>query len=253
VTDHVSTLPWEQLARLIAARDAASAEQFLQDLQGGEVARALSRLSEDDQRALLDLLGPQISADLIEHLSSAQAVEIIEELTAADAAAILEEIPSADRVDLLADLTTADATAILDAMPAEQADDTRRLLQYPEDTAGGVMITEDLSYPEHLSVGDVVEDMRAHGERYSDYDIQYAYVTDGERRLVGVLRLRDLLLARPTHTVAAIMMRDPLRVLDDAGLTDLKQVFDDHAFVGVPVTNAAGQLVGVARRAARTA
>ncbi len=250
MTDHVSVAPWEQLATLIAARDAASAERFLHDLPSGEVARAVSRLSEDDQRALLDLLGPHTSAALLEHLSNVQAVELIEELPAADAAAILEEIPSADRVDLLADLEHADAAAILDAMPAEQADDTRRLLLYPEDTAGGIMITEYLSYAEHFTVGDVVEDMRAHGERYSDYDIQYAYITDGERRLVGVLRLRDLLLARPMQTVSAIMMRDPLSVPDDAGLTDLKQVFDDHAFVGVPVTNAAGQLVGVARRAA---
>ncbi len=250
MTDHVSVAPWEQLAILIAGRDAAAAEQFLHDLPAGELARTVSRLSEEDQRALLDLLGPQSSALLFEHLSSAQAVEIIEDLPAADAAAILEEIPSADRVDLLADLGRADAAAILDAMPAEQADDTRRLLQYPEDTAGGVMITEYLSYAEHLTVGDVVEDMRAHGERYSDYDIQYAYITDAERRLVGVLRLRDLLLARPTQTVGAIMMRDPLSVPDDANLTDLKQVFDDHAFVGIPVTNAAGQLVGVARRAA---
>ncbi|MDH3292012.1 MAG: magnesium transporter [Gemmatimonadota bacterium] len=250
MTDHVSAAPWEQLAALIAVRDAASAERYLHDLPAGEVARTLSRLSEDDQRSLLDLLGPQLSADLIEHLSSAQAVEIIEELTAANAAAILEEIPSADRVDLLADLESADAAAILDAMPVEQADDARRLLQYPEDTAGGVMITEYLSFAEHLTVGDVVEDMRAHGERYSDYDIQYAYVTDAERRLAGVLRLRDLLLARTTQTVGAIMMRDPLSVPDNAGLTDLKQVFDDHAFVGVPVTNAAGQLMGVVRRAA---
>ena len=114
------------------------------------------------------------------------------------------------------------------------------------------MITEYLSYPEHLTVGDVVENLRAH-EEYSDYEIQYAYVTDAAVRLVGVLRLRDLVLAKAATPVRSIMIRKPLHVPVDASLEELKQFFTDHPFVGAPVTDADGRLVGVVRRAAMEA
>jgi magnesium transporter len=207
-------------------------------------------MSDTDQRALLELLGPEHSASLLELLSDAQTVAIIEDLPPAQAAAIVEELPSAERADLLGELPVADAAAILEHMPPAEASGTRILLQYPPDSAGGLMITEYVSYPDRFSVGDVVDDLRDQGERYSDYEIQYCYVMDDEAKLIGVLRLRDLLMAPHALPVRSLMLRDPLHVQVDAGLDNLKQFFDDHPFVGVPVTDSQGVLVGVVRRSA---
>lgn len=188
--------PWERLAALIAARDPARIRRFLKVLPGSELPRSLSRIASKARASLLSLLGPEESAELLGNLPDAQAVKVIEDMEPDQAAAIIEELPSAERADLLGELDDAEANAILDQMPEAEASEARLLLQYPADTAGGVMITEFVSYPDHVTVEDVVEDLWAYGEHYSDYEIQYAYITDGDGVLSGVLRLRDLLLAQ---------------------------------------------------------
>ena len=242
--------PWDRLSALIAAGDITGIRRFLKISPAGEVARAISRVAEKARGSLLDLLGPEDSADLLGNLSDAQAVEVIGELQPDQAAAIIEGLPSAERADLLGELNQADRTAILDRMPDAEATDARQLLQYPPDTAGGVMITEYVSYPEQVTVADVVEDLWAYGEHYSDYEIQYAYIRGMDGTLVGVLRLRDLVLARPTMPVGDIMIEDPVRIRADAGLDELKRVFDSQPFFGVPAVDADNRMVGVVRRAA---
>jgi magnesium transporter len=179
-----------------------------------------------------------------------EAAELLEDMPAANAAAIVAELPSDEQADLLGQIEEDGAEAILSRMGAVRATVARRLLSYEPDTAGGLMIAEYLAYPESGTVGDVVADLRAHGERYADYNVQYAYVTTTDGRLAGVLRVRDLLLAPESRPLREIMLPDPLRVPDTAGLEDLKRFFDEHALFGVPVTDAGGRLAGVVRRAA---
>ncbi|MFH1764623.1 MAG: CBS domain-containing protein [Gemmatimonadota bacterium] len=242
--------PWDRLSALIAARDIIGIRRFLKVSPAGEVARAVSRVAGKARGALLDLLGPEDSAELLGNFSDAQAVEVIEELDPEQAAAIIEELSSAERADLLGELSQAGQAAILDRMPDAEASDARQLLQYAPDTAGGVMITEYVSYPEDVTVADVVEDLWAYGEHYSDYEIQYAYIRGTDGTLVGVLRLRDLVLARPTLPVRDIMIEDPVRIPVEAGLDELKRVFDSQPFFGVPAVDSNNRMVGVVRRAA---
>ncbi|UCF41416.1 MAG: magnesium transporter [Gemmatimonadota bacterium] len=247
--EHLTHESWERLSELLRVGDPDDVHAFLDVLPAGETARAVSRLSDQDQRSLLLLLGPTAAAELFELLSGAQVVSLIEDLPADEAAAIVDALPSNEQADLLGDLGKSDATAILDEMAPAEAAGAMRLLQYEPDTAGGVMITEYVAYPVHATVGDVVTDLREHGERYSDYEIQYVYIVDGRGCLVGVLRLRDLLLPKAATPVGSLMIREPLHVPVDMPLEDLKGFFDEHPFVGVPVTDADGRLVGVVRRA----
>src|SRR5262245_29020863 len=132
-------------------------------------------------------------------------------------------------------------------MPADEARDARRLLAYPPDVAGGLMITEYLSYHDNLSVGDVLDDLRANAERYRRFDVQYAYVVSPAGKLVGVLRLRELVLSSPRDPVTAVMIDKPLHVRDNASLEDLKRFFDRHPLFGVPAIDADGLMAGVVR------
>jgi len=241
--------PWAELRRLIAEGGADDVLAFLHALAPGEPARAVSRLDDDERRALVTLLPPDDAADLLDTLPETQAADMIEDLPAARAAAIVEELPSDEQADLLGDLEEEDAEAILEQMGPARATAARRLLQYAPDTAGGLMITEYLAYPVHATVGDVVDDWRTHGEEYADYNVQYVYVVDAHR-LVGVLRIRDLLLAPLHRPLREIMLADPLRVRDEASLEQLQRFFEEHTLFGVPVIAAGDRLVGVVRRAA---
>jgi magnesium transporter len=242
--------PWAHLRVLIAAGRAEEILPFLASLAPGEPGRAIDRLDEAYRTALFTLLPPDEAAGVLDALPDTEAIDLLEDLSAADAAAIVAELPSDEQADLLGQLEEGEAEAILDRMEITRATTARRLLSYEPDTAGGLMITEYLAYPETGTVGDVVADLRAHGDRYADYNVQYAYVTTIDEVLVGVLRVRDLLLSPATRPLRDIMLADPLRVPDNAALEDLNRFFDEHALFGVPVTDRDGRIAGVVRRAA---
>ena len=95
-------------------------------------------------------------------------------------------------------------------MEHDEAAEVQELLGYPEDTAGGIMTTEFVAVPAHLTAAETIDRLR---ELEPDAEtIYYVYVTDDDGRLVGVLSLRDLIVARPTTPIEAIMFDEPVAV-----------------------------------------
>lgn len=240
---------WEVLSDLISASDREELSRFIESLSSSELARSLSRIDSDEQADLLTLLEPQDAAELIQSLSDSQGADLIEELEPHEAAAIVDEMDSDHRVDVLNELDDEDAHAILERMDPEEAHDVRQLIDYPHDTAGGIMVTEFLSYPITLTVGELLGDIHRNAEVYSDYGVQYAYILSETGTLVGVVRLRDLILTKPDAPVTSIMLANPLYLYVDSTLEEINEFFDRYGFVGVPVTDHRGKLVGVVRRA----
>jgi magnesium transporter len=242
--------PWDTLSEIIESGDSQRLELFLSGLPSGDQARAISRLDDAHQRFLMTVLPPDEAAELVTHLSDAQAIELIEKLGPSEAAAIVHELPSNEQADLLGDLDDEDAEAILLEMDPDEASALRSLTEYDDDVAGGLMITEMLRFPKSMTIGDVANDLTANAEAYRNYDVQYAYIVDRRNRLVGVLRMRDLLLAARNQPVSNIMIEQPLSVRDMAELDELIEFFDVHHFVGVPVVSGQGRLLGVLLRSA---
>lgn len=237
----------ERLQAAVASADVQAITNQLTSLQPSDAVHAISHLSDLDQSKLLTALPRSEAAKLVDDLPEAQAAQMIERLPAVEAAAIVSEMPSNEQADVISRLSIFEASAILDAMPADEARDARRLLAYRPDVAGGLMITEYLSYRDNLSVGDVLDDMRANAERYRRFDVQYAYVISSAGKLVGVLRLRELVLSSPRDSLSAVMIEHPLHVRDTATLEELERLFDRHPLFGVPAVDADGVLVGVVR------
>jgi magnesium transporter len=236
------------LALLIESGDPAPVVSALEALDGAEQVLVVSRLSDDDRARLLGLLGPEQAAPLLEQLPEPQVFEAIEILDPEVAAQILQAMPSDRQADLIGELETADADAILESYDDEDAADVRRLAEYDDDEAGGLMVTEYLEYPAHATVAEVIEDLGLNAEEYADYDIQYAYVVDDEGRLVGVLRMRDLLLSPRSVALREVMIEAPAAVRDHDSLDDLVAFFDEHKFFGAPVVDDTGVLRGVVQR-----
>ncbi len=241
---------WERIRTLLREAPVPVLERFLADLPANEFARAVSHLDSEDQERLFTTLSPDDAADLVDQLPDTQAAGIVERLPPDDAARIVEELPSDERADLIADLPEEEAREILAAMNPDDAEKLRALSQYPDDSAGGLMVTEFLSYAEDAPVAAVISDLRRRSEEVGDYNVQYVYVTSPARRLVGVLRLRDLLLAPENARIGTFMIRDPLTVRDSATFDELRECFEGHAFFGVPVVDEKGVLLGVVHRAA---
>jgi magnesium transporter len=171
-------------------------------------------------------------------------------LPPAAAAAIVEEMDSDDRADVLSAVDEKHTEDILQRLHPLDAADVRRLVAYPPDSAGGLMITEYLSYPAALSIAEVVDDLRNNAKKYAGYDVQYVYVTGEGGTLGGVIRLRDLMLTPGDQPLSSIMIPNPAHVRVTDGPRELDAFFDDHGFFASPVVDADGVLLGVVRRAA---
>ena len=239
--------PWEELQYLLDTRDVDQIRSFLNSLRSEEIVRSISHIDRDEQNLLLTLLSPEDAADVIEEIPDSQGVSIIGAMEADDAAAIVNQMESADQADLLAELSSEDAEAILEKMEPEEAEDVKKLIQYDPDTAGGLMITEYLTYQENNTVDEVVDDLRRKAEKYEKYHVQYVYVVSGQR-FVGVLRMKDLLMSKGTKRLSEIVIHNALTIYETSTLEDLIGFFDKYDFYGVPVLNDKNQMVGVVLR-----
>jgi magnesium transporter len=245
--DNPSRKSHDPLQAALDAKDSQAISDFLSSTEPADARRSISQLSEADQAKLLESLSYEDAAGVVEDLPESQAAQMIERLSAKQAAGIVSELPSDEQADLISRLPEVEASAILDAMPVAYARGARRLLSYPSDSAGGLMITEMLSYRDDLTVDDVLDDLRAHANKYRSYDVQYAYVISRSGKLVGVLPLRDLLLSLPGQSLSAVMIHDPLKVRDSAPLEELERFFERHPLMGVPAVDEGGALVGIVR------
>jgi magnesium transporter len=240
--------PWVRLEELAMAGDRAQLERFIADLSPGDTARAFANLDAERSQRVLMLLSPSEAAAALEELPDTQAADLVEELPIREAAAIVSELLSDEQADLLAELDPLSAEAILREMPRAEADRARELVAYDPEQAGGLMITEHLAYPTTSRVRDIVDDLRANAERYRRYDIQYGYVVGPDRRLAGVLPLRELLLV-PLDTPVRTFMLRPLAIRADMELDHLRDFFDSHPYMGAPVVDGEDRLLGVVPRA----
>jgi magnesium transporter len=241
---------WVEMRSLIEAKDSQALVAYLDALPAGEIGRLLSRLSDEEVALLMELIGPEEGAELLGIISEAQAVDIIEELPVESAAKIVDELDSDEQADILGELDREDAEAILSQMDPEEASAARSLINYEWSTAGGIMITEFLAFNERTTTLNLLEDLRRNRDVYADYDVGYIYITDSEKRLKGVLKLRELILSKDNVRVGSLMTRNPIKVKTDESLVSLREIFEGYDLLGIPVVERHGRLVGVVRRAA---
>ncbi len=239
--------PWEELLDLLKTNNSKEIKAYLNALKSEEIVRSMSRISNEDQRLLLSLLSPEDAADLMEDIPSAQAVSIIESMDVGDAAAIFNEMESDDQADLLTELDPEDAEAIINTMELDEAEDVKKLIKYDPDCAGGLMITEFLTFEESSTIGEVVKNLRDNSEEYKGYNVQYIYVVS-RRKFIGVLQMKDLLLSKLSTTLSSIVITNAHTVADTDPLEELIGFFDKYDFYGVPVLNEKKQMVGIVLR-----
>jgi magnesium transporter len=242
--------PSEVLAQLVEAGDTDGVRSFLESVSSLDLAHAISRLDREDQSRLLLLLEPEHAAAVVVELPEAQGADLIEQLPPDRAASILDSARSDHQADLLAQVPETTAEAILERMSPEEATDARQLLEYPPDTAGGMMITEFLAYPGSATVGEIIADLHNKGDEYADHAVLYLYVTDRSGHLQGVLRMRDLVFSRPSVTLSEVMIPEPWVLDVNASLDEVREFFERRGLLGVPIVDGDGRLLGIVRRSA---
>jgi magnesium transporter len=240
---------WEILKEFIESNNGDKIIKLFEKTSPAETAFSVAHLDEQSREKLIVLLDPENAAALLHTIPDEQAADIIEKIPIQEAAAIIDQMPVDEQADILSDIKSDEAEAILDAMPIKDASVTRQIMEYPPDTAGGIMIMEYLVYTEQTTCGEIIHDIQIHQDLYSDYEVQYAYIVSKSNRLMGVLRMRDLILVKKNTPAQSFMIKKPLHVAVHTSLDELIQFFEEHNFIGVPVTDAKKRLTGVVLRA----
>ncbi len=240
----------EVLTGLIWKEDREGLTAYVDELPPADLNLIFSRLDSTDRSALLEILDPEDAAGLLLNLRELSPHALLSGVAPQAAAGILHELPSNIATDFIAAMKPGTAQRILALLPEREMDDVLALARYAPDVAGGLMVTEILSYPETATVQNVVDDFRLNAAVYADYNIQYIYVTRGDESLGGVLRIRDLLLSGDDTVLGDLIIEDPVTVNHLTPLQDLSDLLDRHRYLGLPVVDDEGRLVGVVRRAA---
>jgi magnesium transporter len=215
----------------------------LAQLHPSDLASIIDQLTPRDRAGVLAALDDESVADAMEEMEPDTQVDVLEDLAPERAADILEEMSPDDAADLVADLDQDTRDEILSLMEKDEVEDVRELLGYPEDSAGGIMTTEFIAVAEHLTAAEAIDRLR---ELEPDAEtIYYVYVTDDDGRLVGVLSLRDLIVAAPGVTIGSVMIREPVAVYVLAGQEEVAEVVAHYNLLAVPVVDDQERLMGI--------
>ena len=215
----------------------------LAQLHPADLASILDQLAPLDRAGVLASLDDEAAADAIEEMEPETQVEVLEDLAPARAADILEEMSPDDAADLVADLDQETRDEILAHMEKDEVEEVVELLGYPEDSAGGIMTTEFIALDEQLTAAVAIDRLR---ELEPDAEtIYYVYVTEEDGRLVGVLSLRDLIVARPDTPISKVMIREPVAVGVLADQDEVAEVVAHYNLLAVPVVDEDGRLAGI--------
>jgi magnesium transporter len=215
----------------------------LAELHPADLATILEQLTPRDRLGVLASMDDETVADAIEEMEPEAQVDVLEDLEPGRAADVLEEMSPDDAADLVADLSDESREEILALMEHDEAAEVQELLGYPEDSAGGIMTTEYVAVTDELTAIQTIDRLR---ELEPDAEtIYYVYVTDEAEHLVGVLSLRDLIVANPDAPIRTVMREEPVAVDVLTDQDEVAQVVARYNLLAVPVVDSDGVLRGI--------
>lgn len=248
--DSVAEGPVEELVRrYLGEGDGTELTALLAPLPRSEALRELLNLTAAERDTFLSIVSSELAAELIEEAPTELAGGLIERLEAPRAAEIIDELDSDVQADVIGELDDSEAEAILSNMDDEDVADVRRLVEYADDTAGGLMVAGAFTFRENDTVGAVLRGLASDDDDFERYRGQHPYIVDADGVPVGVVSLRGLLTSKRSSKLTEVMST-PLTVPVDMPLESLRDLFEDNPFLGLPVVEADNRLVGVVSRTA---
>ena len=231
----------EELTRLAHAGDVEAFRAKAEQVHPSDLSDAFAALDEELRVRLIQQLPPElVSGALAEMEPEEGPAEVLEALSAEHAADIVEELAVDDAADVIADLPPERADTILRLV--DDRAEIEELLQYDEDSAGGIMTSEVVTVPTSATAAEAIEEIRRQSEEVEDFS--QVYCVDGEQRLVGVLPLRRLVGAAADTPVATIMEPAPAVASPDLDQEEVARLMARYNVAAVPIVSDAGRLLG---------
>ncbi|MFZ5906870.1 MAG: magnesium transporter MgtE N-terminal domain-containing protein [Nitrospirota bacterium] len=217
--------------------------QMVSELHPADIADIISQVSRREGASFVKGLDIETAADALSELETDLQAAIITRMSAEKAADILEEMPPDEAADVLSDLPAEKAKEILENIEREEAEDIQELLSHEEDTAGGLMTNIYIAYPPDTTVRKAIDLFKKDAEEVET--VYYLYIVDGNEKLIGVVSLRELLLASLDTRLSDIMHTKLKTVTPDVDEGEVSAIISKYNLVALPVTDHEGVMLGI--------
>ena len=232
----------EELRELFESKQYTKLRQFLAELNDADIAALIEELDEEVSK-VFRILPKDLAADVFSYLDVDYQQTIIYSLSEKEAANVIDNLMADDAVDFLDEMPA----NVVERLLANAKPDTRQainhLLRYPEDSAGSIMTVEYVSLKESFTVDQAIEHIKKVG--LDSETINICYVLDAQRKLVGTVALRYLLLSDGDEIIGDLMHENIIAINT---LMDQEQVaaqFKKYDFTAMPVVDNENRLVGI--------
>ena len=238
-------MTWKQhitLAEIKALIASPELDALLADLLPADIAEIVLLLDQDERVSVFTRLSSDLGARVFEHLEPRDQKPLLEAMGAPRAKQLLGEMYSDDIADFVGELHPEQAKAVLSLMPHEDAQEIRELLVYPDSSAGGLMIKEYLALEQDCTVDDAIAVIRENAS--SNESVYYVYVTL-QNKLVGVVSLRELILASPSVSLKEIMEDNVITVSPATDQEEVARLLSKYDFLALPVVDQHCTILGL--------
>jgi magnesium transporter len=215
----------------------------LAKLHPSDIAQIISQLDQHHVHDVLADLDDEAAADAVSEVNPDLQLSLIRSMEPERAADILEEMEPDDAADILGDLEPERAEDLLSRMEADPAEDVRELLTFDDDTAGGLMTTDVVTVPPDVTAEQAIRLVRQQAAAMDN--VYYVYVVDDRELLLGVLSLRELIVAEPTSLIGRVMHRELIRGRLDDSKEDVARLIAKYNVLALPIVDDVGQLRGI--------
>lgn len=242
-TPKSSVIPWEFVASIEhddPLRLSVSQNKIVK-MPPADIAAIIDDLDRHTSSAILEGFTNEALADTLEESSPEMQMSILAHIDQERAADILEEMDPDEAADLLGDLPDETSDALISLMERDEALEVQSLLQYPEETAGGIMTTEFAWVPHNLSVGEAIEYLRTSEEAKEDEIMFYVHILDEESRLRGIVTLRDLVIADPDSKLEQWMEQEIVSTKPLADQEEVAYLIAKYDLFSIPVIDPESQ------------
>jgi magnesium transporter len=243
LTGTPDAVPTVEPAELLLGEDLELIDRWLAQADTVEISDELSRLPRDRRAVPFRLLAKDRALDVFEQLDPSVQQELLENLRETNVRQLFEGMDPDDRARLTEEMPAKVARKLLAGLSPNERRLTSTLLGYPEDSAGRLMSPEVASLRTTMKAGEALDRLRRVGR---SAETLYALpVTDDRRRLVGMLGLRDLVLADPGTTVGDLMDTDVYSARVDTDQEQVARLIADADLLALPIIDHEDRLVGI--------
>ncbi len=233
----------EKLQELLENRRFADVHKILESVNSADIPSIFDELEEEQIVVVYRLLSKDVAAEVFVELDSDMQEKLINAFTDKELKNVIDDLFMDDTVDLIEEMPANVVKRILKTQKAEDRKLINDLLKYPEDSAGSIMTTEFVDLKENMTVKDAIDKIRKIGDDAES--IYVCYVLTMTRKLIGIVSLKDIILAKENTLVKDIMDTNFIKVFTMDEQEEVAKKFDKYDEIAMPVVDNEDRLVGI--------